>query len=59
MFQHGFFVLVGQKFRRIALTSDLHDFKRHIGIKPLLDQIDHDAVAGTNHLRNCAGAVFD
>ena len=59
MFQHGLFVVVGQKLRRIALSGNLHNFKRHIGVQTFLNQINHNTVTGTDYFRDGTGAIFN
>ena len=52
-------MLVGQERGGFALTDYLHYLECHARLKPLMYQVDHDAVTGAYDLRNGAGAVFD
>ena len=43
----------------LALTDRLHDIKGHLGLQPLAQQVEHDAVTAADDLRDGAGAAAD
>ena len=59
MLLHGVYVFLGEQFARITFTGDFHNLKGHAGIQALLNQVGHNAVTGTDYLRDSAGFVVD
>ena len=43
----------------LAFTDRLHDIKGHLGLQPLAQQVEHDAVTAADNLRDGAGAAAD
>ena len=56
---HGFEMLLGEQLGGVALTDDLHDLERHTLVEPLVHEVGHDRVTGSDYVRNGAGAVVD
>ena len=52
-------VLLGQQLVCFSLSHNLHNFKGHRRVQPVVNQIQHDAVTGTDYLTDVAGAAFD
>ena len=57
---HGLFPAIFKAaLGHLTLTDSLHDVERHLGLQPLAEQVEHDAVTAANDLCNGAGSVPD
>ena len=60
MLPHGFLPAgLEAALGHLALTDRLHDIKGHLGLQPLAQQVEHDAVTAADDLRDGAGAAAD
>ena len=59
MSQHILLHLIGKQFRSFTFTGDLHDLKGELGFHPMVQQIGHNTVTGTDYFGNSTGAVAD
>ena len=60
MLPHGFLpARLEAALGHLALTHGLHDIKGHLGLQPLAQQVQHDAVTAADDLCNGAGAAAD
>ena len=57
--KHVLLHFFGQLFRCLALTGNLHDIKGKLRFQPMMQQVSHNAVSGTNDLGNGTGTVAD
>ena len=56
---HRLNVFLCQCLVRLPLSDNLHDFKGHRWVQTMVNQIEHDAVSGSDYLADGAGSALN
>ena len=57
MIQHILLHFCGKQLGGVTFAGDLHNLKGTLGLQSVMQQIGHNAVTGTDDLRDGTGAV--